>query len=168
MATPTSVVKSIVVIVIFTAASAGGGLIKLPSPVGSIALDSLPGFFAAAYFAPWIGGLVGSLGHVASAATAGFPLGPIHIVIALQMFCWCFIFGFIVRQLNRPLALVLASVIAILLNAVVSPSMLALIFPSFRPILMGLIGFLLLGSSANIVLAAVFIKILSKLDIPGI
>lgn len=168
MAKSLSRVRSLVVIAVFSAASAGLGLVKLPAPmVSSIALDSLPGFFCAGFFAPWIGGVVGGLGHLASAATGRFPLGPVHLIIALQMFCWCFLFGYIARKFDRPWALVPASLVAIFLNAVASPIMLAVLFPAQREIFMGLIGFLLIAASANILLAAILVKILSKLEIPG-
>mgnify|MGYP001591286330 CR=1 FL=1 len=160
-------IKHVVITVIFTVASAGFGLIKLPGPVGSIALDSLPAFFSAAYFSPLVGGFVGGLGHLASAATSGFPLGPAHLFIALTMFCWCFLFGYLIRRIDRPWAIVVAGVLAVALNAVLSPLLLAAIFPQFRGLLSGLIVFLLVGASANVLLASVVFKVLSKLDLPG-
>jgi len=164
-----SLVRSLIVIAIFTAASAAGGLVKLPAGVGSVALDSTFGFFCAGFFSPLIGGFVGAFGHLASAATAGFPLGPAHFVIAVQMFAWCWLFGFIVRKINRTWSLVIAAAVAILLNGVASPLMLIPISPpEMKPVLIGLIGFLLIASTINVVLACIAIFILSKLDIPGI
>jgi uncharacterized membrane protein len=163
-----SVVKSLITIAIFTAASAVGGFIKLPAGVGSVALDSVFGFFCAGFYSPLIGGIVGALGHLASAATAGFPLGPVHFIVAAQMFVWCWLFGFIVRKINKLWGLALASVIAIALNGVLSPLMLVPISPpEMRSMLVGLIGFLVVAAAINIVLAAIAIRVLSKLDIPG-
>ena len=168
MPSSTGLVKNIVVIAIFAAASAALGLIKLPSPIGSVALDSLPGFFSAAYFAPWVGAIVGGVGHLLSAATAGFPLGPVHIIVALQTFAWCFIFGWIVRKIDRPWALGIASIVVILLNAVASPIMLVLLFPDFRPMLVGLIFYLLEAAVCNIGLAALSVWALARLQVPGL
>ena len=70
---------------IFSALSVVGSLIKIPSPVGSLAFDSFPGFFVALLFGPAEGALVSGLGHIATAATSGFPLGILHIPIAIGM-----------------------------------------------------------------------------------
>ena len=70
---------------IFTALSAVGSLLKIPSPNGSLAFDSAPGFFAALLFGPLEGSLVCGLGHMATAAVSGFPLGLLHLPIALGM-----------------------------------------------------------------------------------
>lgn len=164
-----NVVRQIVVIAVFVAASAGGSLIKLPSPVGSVALDSVFGFFSAGYFSPLIGATVGFLGHLASAGTSGFPLGPVHLIVATQMFIWCWIFGYIVRKINRAWGLVLAAVVAIILNGVVSPlTLIPISPPEMRSALIGLIPFLIVAAAINVILAAIAIKVLSKLDIPGI
>lgn len=162
-------VKSLVTIAIFTAASAAGSLVKLPAVVGSVALDSVFGFFCAGFFSPILGGIVGALGHLASAATAGFPLGPVHLIISIQMFVWCWVFGTIVRKINKIWGLILAAAIAIVLNGVLSPLMLIPISPpEMRSMLIGLIGFLVVAAAINVVLAAIAIKVLSKLDVPGL
>jgi uncharacterized membrane protein len=70
---------------IFTALSVVGSLIKIPSPIGSLAFDSAPGFFVALFFGPLEGGLVCGIGHLATAAASGFPLGILHLPIALGM-----------------------------------------------------------------------------------
>ena len=70
---------------IFTALSAVGSLLKIPSPVGSLAFDSCPGFFVALLFGPLEGALVCGLGHLATAAVSGFPLGVLHVPIAVGM-----------------------------------------------------------------------------------
>src|SRR5665648_13939 len=68
---------------LFSALSVVGSFIKIPSPVGSLAFDSFPGFFVALFFGPAEGALVSGLGHLATAATSGFPLGILHIPIAV-------------------------------------------------------------------------------------
>lgn len=72
-------------IVIFSALSGIGAMIPIPSPVGSIALDSFPGYFMAIWRGLLSGALVGALGHFLSAFRAGFPLGYIHMAVILLM-----------------------------------------------------------------------------------
>ena len=165
---PVNPLKSLVVVAIFTALSAAGGLIKFPSPVGSIAFDSAPGYFVAGFFSPLLGGIAGAFGHIVSAGIAGFPLAVAHIPIAVMQFVWCFLFGFIIRRANSVPGLVGASVVAILANGVVAPLILGLIFPQFRSMLTTLIPFLLAASAINVIIAAVAVKFLSRLDIPGL
>jgi riboflavin transporter len=72
-------------IAIFTALCAVGSLIQIPSPVGSLAFDSAAGFFAALFFGAFEGAAVAGIGHMATAVVSGFPLGYLHIPIALGM-----------------------------------------------------------------------------------
>lgn len=161
-------VRAVVIIAVFSALAAAGGLVKLPSPVGSIALDSAPGFFVAGFFSPLLGGLTGLAGHFASAGIAGFPLAVAHIPIAIMQFVWCFIFGWILRKGKTIQALVIASIVAIVANGVLAPLALAGLFPDYKSLLGGLIPFLLLASAINVVMAAIAVKSLARLDIPGL
>jgi len=78
--------RKLAIMAIFIALSAVGSFIKIPSPLGSIGLDSAPGFFAAIGFGGWVGFIVIAVGHLLSSAIVGFPLTlPIHIVVALAM-----------------------------------------------------------------------------------
>jgi riboflavin transporter len=146
-------VKRVALIAIFIALSAVGALIKIPSPVGTIGLDSAPGFFAAIAFGYIEGITIISIGHLLTAAVVGFPLGiPVHIFIAIQMALWAISF----RWVNRKLGIIMSSIVAILLNGVVS---------SFTMLLMGGIGavlgtmpFLIMGSATNIIIAAIAYK----------
>lgn len=142
-------VKRIAVIAIFVALSAVGALIKIPSPVGTIGLDSAPGFFTALAFGSIEGAFVIALGHLLTAAVVGFPLSiPIHLFIAFQMALWALAYRFVQRKLG----LIAAVVAGILLNGVLS---------SFTMMAMGGMGavlatmpFLVLGSAINVILAA--------------
>lgn len=145
----------------FTAASALGGLIKIPSPVGSIAFDSAPGYFLAAYVHPVLGGIVGSLGHIASAATAGFPLGHVHVWIAIQQFFWCFAFGFIARFFDTQWALIPAAIVAGLLNGVAAPLMLGVIGIAPMSLAKAVVIVLTVASFANIIIAALAIRLIT-------
>jgi uncharacterized membrane protein len=135
---------------LFIAMSVVGSLIKIPSPTGTIALDALPGFIAAGLLGGGTGALVGALGHLMTAFTAGFPLGPpLHLFIALEMALVLWTYAFLRKRLRRSMAILLA----ILANGVLSPLAFVLI-PGFG------IGFFLamvlpltIGSAVNILLA---------------
>lgn len=165
-----SLMRNLIVIIIFTAVSAGMGLVKFPSPVGSIAMDSAPGFFCAAFFSPWVGAFVGALGHLASAATGGFPFGFLHIYIAIEMLLICFVFGLFVTKYGKKWILIIAGIIAVFLNGVVAPWLLTLTPIQSIPNNMAttLMPILSISAAVNVFFAGVAIWILSKLNIPGI
>lgn len=148
-------VKRISIIAIFIALSAVGALIKIPSPVGTIGLDSAPGYFIALAFGGSMGALVISVGHLLTAATIGFPLTiPIHLFIAVQMAVWALAF----RWIHNKFGMIPAIATSTILNGVLS---------SFTMILIGGIGaaigvmpFLTLGSAINIVIAAAGYKMI--------
>jgi len=72
-------------ITVFAALSVVGSFIQLPSPVSTVALDSAPGFFAALYFGPLDGFCVFGLGHLSTAIVHAFPLGFLHLPIAVGL-----------------------------------------------------------------------------------
>src|SRR5699024_8350719 len=74
--------KRISYLALFIALSVIGGLITLPSPVGSIALYSFPALIAAVGIDKNSGAIVGTVRHLMSARLGGFVVGPFHNVIA--------------------------------------------------------------------------------------
>lgn len=126
-----------------------GGFIKIPSPTGTVALDSLPGYIAAALLGGWYGAVVGALGHMFSALTVSFPLGlPIHLFIAAQMALCVSVFGYLFRKGQK----VLAIMAAVVLNGVAAP---ALMIPLYGiGFFMAMVLPLVVGSAINIFLAA--------------
>lgn len=72
-------------IVIFSALSGVGAMIPVPSPVGSVALDSFPGYFMALWRGTASGALVCAVGHLLSSIRSGFPLGYFHVPVILLM-----------------------------------------------------------------------------------
>jgi riboflavin transporter len=91
--------RKLAIMAIFIALSAVGSLIKIPSPLGSIGLDSAPGFFAAIAFGGWVGFIVIAIGHLLSAAIVGFPLTlPVHLAIALAMGVCALVFRWLGRK----------------------------------------------------------------------
>jgi len=146
-------VKKLSIMAIFIALSAVGSLIKIPSPVGTIGMDSAPGFFSALAFGGVTGAVVIAFGHMLSAAVIGFPLTiPVHLYIAFQMALWALAY----RWVNEKLGLIPAVIVGIILNGVVSAF-------AMLPIMgmggvLGLLPFLVLGATINVIISAVAYK----------
>jgi len=142
-------VKTLTMTAILIALSAVGAFIKIPSPTGTVALDSLPGYFAALYLSPGIGAVVAALGHLLSAATAGFPLTlPLHLLVALEMAIFAAIFGILGKK-NIPFAVIVATI----LNGVIAPLSFA-VLPKFgMAFFYSMVVPLLFASFINIFLA---------------
>ncbi|WP_342513268.1 ECF transporter S component [Sporosarcina sp. FSL K6-1522] len=80
---------------LFAAMCVIGGMIKIPSAMGSLALDTVPALLSVAFLPPLFSGIAATLGHVASAMYAGFPMGPFHVLVALEMFAIVVIFSYL-------------------------------------------------------------------------
>ncbi len=149
--------KRVARMAIFVALSAVGALIKIPSPTGTVALDSCPGFFSAVSFGWGEGAIVAALGHIFTAATTGFPLSvPVHILIAVEMAIFAAAFWWT----NKKAGIIAAAIVATILNGVVA---------SFAMIPFGGMGLaislllpLTVGSAVNIIIAAVAYVIVKK------
>ncbi|MDQ7992188.1 MAG: ECF transporter S component [Propionicimonas sp.] len=116
-ATPRVSARQLAVMAIFIALSAVGSLVKIPSPVGSVGLDSAPGFFAALAFGPWVGFVVIAVGHLLGSAIVGFPLTlPVHLAIAAGMGACALVFRWLGRR--GGIWLVVAVVVTTVLNSV--------------------------------------------------
>ena len=70
-----------------------GSFIKIPGFITTAALDSAPAFISVAFLPPLYSGFAGAIGHLATALTSGFPSGPFHIIIAVEMFIVVYIFN---------------------------------------------------------------------------
>lgn len=162
--------RNMIAIIIFSVVSAALGLVKIPGPAGSIALDSAPAFFAALFFSPIVGAFVGLIGHIGSAATAGFPFGGLHIYVALEMFIWVLLFGYIAKIKKTIPIVLIAGILAALLNGIVGPLLLTItpIFNLELNIAKGLIPFLLVAASINIALAIISYILISKTKISNL
>lgn len=142
------------------ALSAIGALIIIPSPAGTIAFDSAPGYLAALAFGPVEGAIVASIGHLLAASTSGFPLGvPIHLFISMQMAVWAVLLWFLAKRVH----IVLAAFVAIIGNGVISAaSMIPLFGMGF---FLALLLPLLLASCINVTIACLLYTMLRKRDI---
>lgn len=99
----------------------------------SVALDSLPGFFAALALGAGAGGMVGALGHFMTALVHGFPLGlPTHFLLMALMYLACFFLGYFYKKstllalvgslfINWILALVMSSLLTYYLGIMPGP-----------------------------------------------
>jgi uncharacterized membrane protein len=150
---PRVTARQLALMAIFIALSAVGSVVKIPSPLGSVGLDSAPGFFAAVGFGGWVGFVVIAVGHLLTSAIVGFPLTlPIHAVIALGMGGCALVFRWLGRRSN-PAWLVLAIVVVALLNSVVL-GLIVLPLGGWAMYLAA-VPSLLLGAVVNLVIAGV-------------
>ncbi|WP_419175028.1 ECF transporter S component [Desulfosediminicola sp.] len=150
-------VKRAAYIAIFVALSAVGAMIKIPSPVGTIGLDSAPGYFCALAFGYVEGTAVIFIGHLLTAGVVGFPLGlPLHLFIGLQMALW----AILVRFIKQKLGLWPAVLTGVVLNGVVSAF--TMVFIGGVGAALGIMPFLIAGSLFNILVAAIAYKSLKK------
>lgn len=142
--------KKTVMLSMFIALCFVGAVIKLPSPTGTVALDALPAFLAASLLGPVPGAVTGLMGHLMTAASAGFPLTPpVHLLIGVQMAVIVSIYGFLFKNVNR----VIAVIIAVLLNGVGAPAVLMLL-PGFgAAFFTAMVLPLCVGSLINVLLA---------------
>jgi len=144
---------------IFVALSAVGALIKIPSPTGTVALDSCPGYFSAIAFGWLEGGIVAAIGHIFTAATTGFPLSvPVHILIAAEMAVFAAAFWWI----NKKAGIVPAIIAATLLNGIVASFLMVPI--GGMGLALGLLVPLLVGSAVNVIIAGVAYVIVKRSD----
>ena len=96
-----SVSKQVARMAVLVALSGVGAFIKIPSPTGTVALDSAPGYLGALAFGSKEGALIAALGHLLSAGTVGFPLSlPLHLFVAAQMALFAAVFGYLQRRVG--------------------------------------------------------------------
>lgn len=133
-----------------------GAVIKIPSFVSTAALDSAPAFIGVVFLSPMLAGVAGLIGHFITALTSGFPYGPLHIIIAVEMFIVVWIFGVMHKKglhfWKWPVALVLNGVVAPLpFYFIISP---AFFWASLPGIFMATV--------INLIIVAVVMPVLSK------
>lgn len=147
--------KNLSIMGMFIALCAIGATIKVPSPTGTVAFDSAPGFMAAVFLGPRYGAITAAFGHLITSLISGFPMSiPIHIFVACQMAFFSWAYGIIAKK-----NLILATIVASLLNAVLAP---ALLIPFFGvAFFTGMIIPLLMASFANVFVATIIYKTIS-------
>lgn len=148
--------KTISWLALLIALSAVGAAIKIPAIVGSVALDVFPALLGAAMLGVSEGVVVAVFGHLLSALVAGFPLGPMHILIAVEMAVLVWIFGVLYKK-NK----IAASIVFILGNAFVAP--IPFIFIMNIGFYTAIVPSLLIGSILNTVISLILITRLSSI-----
>lgn len=147
---------------VLIALSAIGALIKVQ---GTIAFDSMPGYFAALYISPIAGGVVAALGHLLTATTSGFPLTlPMHVMLTMVMGLIAYIFGVLAKKTNG----IVACIVAIILNGPVSTFISSFLAKALGSPFSGTTMFtalvvpLTVASAINIILAYIIYKIIKN------
>ena len=143
---------------IFIALSAVGAFIKIPGPLGSIALDSFPGYLSELLFGYVDGGIVIGSGHIISAAIIGFPLGILHLFIAIFMIVAGSLYRFVYHYFpikNKNMNLISATVLAATFNGFGGLMFFPILGWQFSIIIT---PFLLLASYVNVFLASIIYK----------
>lgn len=154
--------KMLSLLALFIALSAVGAAIKIPAVVGSVALDAFPALLAAALVGAGPGAVVGALGHLLSALLSGFPLGPMHLLIAAEMAVLAWIFGILYKNNKK----IIAGIVFILGNAFVAP--VPFIFLMNIGFYISIVPSLLIGSIINTLISLVLIPRLSSLITPNV
>ncbi|MBS7643252.1 ECF transporter S component [Candidatus Bathyarchaeota archaeon] len=136
---------------IFSTLCVIGSFIHPPSPIQTIAFDSAPGFFAALYFGSYDGALICGIGHLITSLINGFPLGWLHIPIALGMAVAGGAMG-VVNRVNSKWGFIPATLVGIAINTALFP----LAAPLFGWVaaLTLVAPFLLLAATLNGIIAA--------------
>lgn len=142
---------------LFIAISAVGAMIKIPSPTGTVALDSTAGYYAALALGFKEAAIIAAFGHLFSGLTVGFSLTlPLHLLIALQMAFYVVAFRWLVKKIS----LVVGIIVATLLNGILAP---ALFIPFFGTgFFIAMVIPLTVASFINILLASFIYKSLAK------
>ncbi|WP_338753302.1 ECF transporter S component [Bacillus sp. FJAT-52991] len=142
-------IKKLTWLALFIAMSVVGGMIKVPAVVASVALDSFPALLAAGLLGAGPSALVAAFGHLTSAVIGGLPLGPFHILIALEMAAVVWIFAKMYQSGKK----VSAVITFVFLNSIVSPA--PFIFIMGWGFYVGVLPSLLIASIINVGLAIV-------------
>lgn len=149
-------VKRLSLLALFIALSAVGAEIKFPGMLKSVALDSFPAIVAGGLLGGAPGAVVGALGHLLSALFGGFPLGPMHLMIAAEMAVLVWLFAIFYRNNKK----YMAGIFFIIGNAFVAP--IPFIFIYGKMITFAMIPSLFISSAINTILAIVILPRLSS------
>jgi len=147
---------------VFSALTVLGSFIHLPGPIPTIAFDSAPGFFVALLFGPIDGALVSGIGHLATASINGFPLGAVHLPVALGLAGA----GFVIGAVNR-LRFSCSLVVALALGVAVNVGLIVLAVPVLGwQMTLGFAPFLAFAATLNALVAGlVYFSVRGKLEI---
>lgn len=150
--------KKLILIALFIALSFLGAMIKIPSPVGTLGLDSLPGFLAGLLIGGIEGGIIALIGHLIIAFYNGFFLTmPVHIIIAIMMFIAVYCYSLAYKRSQY-----FAVFVGIIVNGVLAPLALLILPGIGLPFFIATTPFVLAASTLNVVLSYLLYVPLSK------
>ncbi|MEK5079828.1 ECF transporter S component [Solibacillus sp. FSL W7-1436] len=134
-----------------------GSFIKVPvGIVGTAALDSAPALISAIFLPPVFAGAAGALGHIATGLTSGFPLGILHLLIAVEMFIIVAVFAMMHQKGQH----ILKWIFVIVANGVIAPiPFYFIISPAFY---IGSIASLTIATAVNCLIAIIVMPVLKK------
>lgn len=112
-----SKLQLIVLTALISALCVIGGFIKVPGFITTAALDTAPAFISVAFLPPLYSGFAALIGHFATSLTSGFPLGPFHILIAVEMFIIVYVFNILHQKGYK----IMKWIFLIVANGVLSP-----------------------------------------------
>lgn len=94
--------------------------------VYSIGFDSSPAFVGALMLGPVAGAVLGALGHLATAASTGFPLSvPIHVAVAIIMAGTGASIGYIAKRMTSSFSYVVGGILGYIVNVGVGLAVIA-------------------------------------------
>lgn len=94
--------------------------------VYSIGFDSSPAFVGALMLGPVAGTVLGALGHLATAASTGFPLSvPIHVAVAIVMAGTGASIGYIAKRMTSSFSYVIGGILGYIVNVGVGLAVIA-------------------------------------------
>jgi hypothetical protein len=138
--------NKLTLLALFVSLSAAGGLIKVPAVVGSVALDSLAALLAASIIGGGFGAVTAMFGHLISSLLAGFPLGPLHLLIAAEMAGAVWLFGVMFKK-----SPVIAAGLFFIINSFIAP--LPFILMISKEFYFSILPSLCIGSFLNLTIA---------------
>lgn len=117
-------IRTITAYALLVALCAIGGQIHVG--VYSIGFDSSPAFVGALMLGPVAGAVLGALGHLATAASTGFPLSvPIHMAVAIIMAGTGASIGYIAKRMTSSFSYVVGGILGYIINVGVGLAVIA-------------------------------------------
>lgn len=124
-------IRTMTVYALLIALCAIGGQIHFG--VYSIGFDSSPAFVGALMLGPVAGAVLGALGHVATAASTGFPLGvPIHVAVAIIMAGTGASIGYITKRMTSSFSYVVSGIVGYIINVGIGIAVIAWMMQSME------------------------------------
>ena len=153
-------IRTITTYAILIALCAIGGQIHFG--VYSIGFDSSPAFVGALMLGPVAGAVLGALGHIATAASTGFPLSvPIHVAIGLVMAGTGASIGYITKRMTSSFSYVVSGIVGYIINVGIGITVIAWMMQSIKVAIFIFVP-LSLAYSLNYVGAAIVVSQLNR------